>query len=183
MKCKVVAITGKIASGKSTVCSYLKSKGFVVVDCDKIAKEVLHQETVKQKVQNLLGENAYCNGFLNTKYVADVVFNDESLLSDYNDLVNLGVKEQIEIAQNNCQQPLLFCEIARLDAFEFSWHQIWVVKTEKTNVLVRSENRNVDYVEKVFHLQKDFLGTLTLTNDGTPLDLYGQVDVALANLV
>ena len=55
MKCKVVAITGKIASGKSTVCSYLKSKGFVVVDCDKIAKEVLHQETVKQKVQNLLG--------------------------------------------------------------------------------------------------------------------------------
>ncbi len=36
---KVIGITGGIASGKSTVSCYLMSKGYKVVDCDRLAHE------------------------------------------------------------------------------------------------------------------------------------------------
>jgi dephospho-CoA kinase len=42
---KKVAITGGIGSGKSTVLSILRNKGFVVFSCDEVYKEVI---TLKQ---------------------------------------------------------------------------------------------------------------------------------------
>ena len=34
----VVGLTGGIASGKTSVCSRLKSQGAAIVDCDKLGK-------------------------------------------------------------------------------------------------------------------------------------------------
>ena len=38
---EVIGITGSIATGKSTVTNYLKSKGYLVVDSDKLAYDAL----------------------------------------------------------------------------------------------------------------------------------------------
>ncbi|MDD3115461.1 MAG: dephospho-CoA kinase, partial [Anaerovibrio sp.] len=37
---KIIGLTGGIASGKSTVSSFLREKGYEVVDADKIAWEL-----------------------------------------------------------------------------------------------------------------------------------------------
>ena len=39
--CKLIGLTGGIASGKSTVSSILVKKGYKVIDADKIAREVV----------------------------------------------------------------------------------------------------------------------------------------------
>ena len=46
----VVGITGSIASGKSLVSNYLKSKNYPVVDSDKISHEVLLLKEVKDMI-------------------------------------------------------------------------------------------------------------------------------------
>ena len=38
---EVLGITGSIATGKSTVTNYLKEKGYLVVDSDKLAYDAL----------------------------------------------------------------------------------------------------------------------------------------------
>ena len=38
---RIVGLTGGIGSGKSTVTDYLISKGFHVLDADKIAREIV----------------------------------------------------------------------------------------------------------------------------------------------
>ena len=43
MKRKVIAVTGGIGSGKSTVCRLLEKKGFRVVDCDALSRRVAEQ--------------------------------------------------------------------------------------------------------------------------------------------
>lgn len=38
-----IGLTGGIGTGKSTVCSILKSEGFKIIDADMISKEVLEK--------------------------------------------------------------------------------------------------------------------------------------------
>ena len=38
---KIIGLTGGIGSGKSTVSDYLISRGFHVLDADKISKEIV----------------------------------------------------------------------------------------------------------------------------------------------
>ena len=44
MKClenvMIVGLTGQTGAGKSTVCDYFSKKGFAIIDCDKVAREV-----------------------------------------------------------------------------------------------------------------------------------------------
>ena len=41
MKSKVIVITGSIATGKSLVSSYLKENGYMLLDADKIAHDLM----------------------------------------------------------------------------------------------------------------------------------------------
>ena len=48
-----IGITGGIGSGKSTVTDYLISKGYEVIDCDKLARDIVeqgnHEELLSKK--------------------------------------------------------------------------------------------------------------------------------------
>ena len=46
----IIGITGSIACGKSTVSNYLKSKGYIVIDADRIGHEALDDDYVKEKL-------------------------------------------------------------------------------------------------------------------------------------
>ena len=54
MKRKVIAVTGGIGSGKSTVCRLLEKKGFRVVDCDALSRRVAEQARFLWKFSCLL---------------------------------------------------------------------------------------------------------------------------------
>ena len=41
---KIIGLTGGIASGKSTVTSYLREKGYPVIDADQVVHDCKHQE-------------------------------------------------------------------------------------------------------------------------------------------
>jgi dephospho-CoA kinase len=77
---KVIAITGGIGSGKSTVAKYIESKGFPVINTDDKAKELMVSDTkVIDAIKAVFGEDIYSDdGKLNSKILAKLVFgNDE----------------------------------------------------------------------------------------------------------
>ena len=51
----IVAVTGPIASGKSTVSAYLEKKGYLKLDADEIVKELYEKPALQKQIAHLLG--------------------------------------------------------------------------------------------------------------------------------
>jgi len=76
-----IGLTGGIGSGKTTIAKIFEDYGIPVYYADNRAKELMQTNTALiSKIKNLLGEEAYQEGKLNTKYIADVVFNNKDKL-------------------------------------------------------------------------------------------------------
>lgn len=73
----LVALTGGIASGKSTVASMLESMGASVIDSDQIAREVVLPGTIgSEMLMQTFGEGLYASGSLDREKLASIVFRD-----------------------------------------------------------------------------------------------------------
>jgi len=73
----LVALTGGIASGKSTVASMLSSMGASVIDSDQIARDVVKPGTTgAESIQSFFGKDLYESGSLDRQKLAEIVFTD-----------------------------------------------------------------------------------------------------------
>ena len=68
------ALTGGIATGKSSVIELLQRSGFRVIDADKIAHEVLDEQ--HQKISEVFGEEVVNKGKVDRKLLGSMVFSD-----------------------------------------------------------------------------------------------------------
>ena len=80
---KKIAITGGIASGKSTVCHILEKHGATTLNSDALIHKILEEDPeAKTYVVELLGKEVLNGEKLSRDKIAEVVFNDrEKLLS------------------------------------------------------------------------------------------------------
>jgi len=75
---RVIGLTGSIACGKSTVSSFLISRGFPVVDGDRISRDLTGEGSpVLQKIGQVFGPDVlYEDGTLNRRRLGRIVFSD-----------------------------------------------------------------------------------------------------------
>lgn len=74
----IVAITGGIASGKSTIVNHLKQKDFGVISADELIKEIYQQAEVLAYVRETKPQAFKNTGELDFTILRTVTFNDES---------------------------------------------------------------------------------------------------------
>ncbi|MBP8626246.1 MAG: dephospho-CoA kinase [Syntrophorhabdaceae bacterium] len=91
----LIGITGIIGSGKSTVSSLLKERGFNVIDLDRVAKESLNIEKAKEGIKRCFGEGALINGRVNPERLREVVFTDKNRLKELEDIIHPLVIEEL----------------------------------------------------------------------------------------
>lgn len=97
-----VGLTGGIGSGKSEVSRRLAGKGAVVIDADKIAREVVEPGTegLARVVAAFGDEVLHPDGSLNREKLGTIVFADPDRLAALNAIVHPLVGERVAALQS-----------------------------------------------------------------------------------
>lgn len=93
---KIIGLTGGIGSGKTMVANYFKSLGIPVYIADDEAKELMKSAEVLCSIKMEFGNSVFEDDQLNTKALAQVVFNTPEKLQKLNAIVHPIVKEHFE---------------------------------------------------------------------------------------
>lgn len=139
-----IGITGGIGSGKTTACKVFETLGISVFYADAIAKQLMtSDEVLINGVKNAFGHESYTSaGALNTKYIANLVFNDVVALQKLNSLVHPAVFRAFDSWVQNVPQntPYVLKEAALL--FESGSYQ----SCDKNIVVIAPRQLKLDRV-------------------------------------
>lgn len=93
----LVGLTGGIGAGKSTVSSILAERGAVIVDADRIARDLQSPGSpVLAAMAERFGDHIILDdGSLDRGAVAEIVFNDADALADLNGIVHPAMQDEI----------------------------------------------------------------------------------------
>ena len=88
-----IALTGGIATGKSTVASLFMMHGFLTIDADKIAHKILDENVFK--ITELFGERYIKDNKVERKELGNLIFNNEIEKKKLENFIHPLIKEQI----------------------------------------------------------------------------------------
>lgn len=151
--CKIIGLTGGIATGKTTVSKILTGNGYVVIDADILSRSVTKKgepaftQIVKEFGENILNEE----GSIDRKVLGKIIFSDEKLKLRLNNITHPYIFEEIKKQIiKKCREnkivfvdiPLLFEEYSKLTEANINFDEIWLVYVEKSSQLNRLMKRD-----------------------------------------
>ena len=193
---RIIGLTGGIASGKSTVTSYLKEKGYPVIDADRVVRDLqapggaLYRVLVDHFGNGILTEN----GELDRVALGQRIFSDPSERDWSNRVQGQLIREALAVARDRqaAQSDLFFMDIPLLieQGYEEWFEAVWLVAVSKETQLKRLMERNhlseVEAQERIVSQMpleaKRSHADLVLDNNGDLADLYAQLNEALEQL-
>jgi dephospho-CoA kinase len=90
-----IALTGSIATGKSTVCEIFVAYGFTVIDADKIAHDILDEQ--HEAIATLFGKKYVDEKKVKRKKLGKLVFAQESKRKELEALLHPLIYEEIRM--------------------------------------------------------------------------------------
>ncbi len=189
----IIGITGSIACGKSTVSNYLKSKGYIVIDADKIGHEALDDDYVKEKLILAFGNEILEDNKINRQKLGELVFGNSSNLNVLNSIIHPEIRKKIlEKIDKNNDKELIFIDVALLFEAKFDdlVDKIIVVYVDKNTQLTRLMKRNSisekealnRIMSQMSSIEKAKLGDYTINNNLDVINTYKQIDKVLSEL-
>lgn len=109
-----IGITGKIGSGKSTICRIFKSIGIPVYYSDVEAKKFYNYPEIIKTLCEIFGKGILdVDKNIDKRALASIVFNDEDKLEQLNSIIHpLVIKDFEAWLENNNQAPYVLFESA-----------------------------------------------------------------------
>lgn len=138
-----VALTGGIATGKSKVALCLKKAGFVLIDADTIAHEILDQEY--KAVADLFGKEVVLDKHVDRKALGNIVFSDRKKRHSLEGLLHPPIFEEIKRLSllNDLEKKLYFVDIPLFfETKRYPINRVLVVYTPLKKQLERLMLRN-----------------------------------------
>lgn len=190
-----IGLTGGIATGKSTVATYLQTNGIPVIDADLIAREVMEPDGLAYQDVKAAFPEAFEDGILIRAKLGEIIFRDSEKRNLLNELMHPKIRQQMLARADELEQQeesLVVFDIPLL--LEGDWKQlvdqVVVVYCNASLQLERLMERNqmsrdeaASRVQSQLDIeQKRLLADYVLINEGTVEALYQQIDQWLKTL-
>ena len=193
---RIIGLTGGIASGKSTVTSYLREKGYPVIDADRVVHDLqapggaLYRVLVEHFGREILDKS----GVLDRAVLGQRIFSNPRERDWSNRVQGQLIREALADARDRqaAQSDLFFMDIPLLieQGYEEWFEAVWLVAESKETQLKRLMERNhlseVEAQERIASQMpleaKRSHVDLVIDNNGDLADLYAQLNAALEQL-
>ena len=193
---KIIGLTGGIASGKSTVTSYLREKGYPVIDADRVVHDLqvpggeLYQALVEHFGRDVLLDT----GDLNRPALAQRIFSSQKEIAWSNQVQGEIIRKALA-RERDClakTEALFFMDIPLLiEQGYLDWFdQVWLVyvteETQLQRLMERNSLREVQARDRLVAQmpldEKKAFVDLVLDNNSKRDHLYQQIDRALEQI-
>lgn len=193
---KIIGITGGIASGKSTVSSYLRELGQIVIDADEVVHDL--QKNGGALYQVLVGwlgtEILQADGELDRPKLAQLIFSSKENQEKSAKLQNRIIREELAGRRDAlaAKEPIFFMDIPLLLELDYQdwFDEIWLVYVDEEKQLERLMKRNhynLDEAAKRLAAQmplqnKKKFAQVIIDNNGSPKETLQQLQLQLKRL-
>lgn len=195
---KIIGLTGGIGTGKSTVSSYLKKKGCIILDADKISREMTEKDSpALVEIGKAFGEHLILDdGNLDRKSLGNIVFNDKAKLDILQSIITNKVVEHINhqltaLRDIDCDKivivdaPLLF-ECGMENLADENWLVVASLDVRINRIMMRDNLTEAEIMSRIGNQmsedEKKKLSDYIIDNSGTLEDLYKQIDFQLERI-
>lgn len=186
----VIGLTGQIGTGKSSVSKYLLTKGFQVIDTDKLVHEILdNDERVINKLGLTFGTNIIENNSINRKKLGSIVFSDDKKLKLLNSLIHPIVHEYTCKMIEKSNEQIIFLDVPLL--FETNFYKlcdytvcVYAPKHIQISRIQQRDKSSVEMINKQISSQMPLIDKINksdyiIDNSKTLEMTYKQVDEIL----
>lgn len=188
-----IAVTGGLATGKSTLCGLLKDFGAYVISADEIVRQLLTTENpVSLQVIKLLGPVIITNNKIDRKKISNIVFSNPLQLKSLESILHPAVRHEInqcfETVKNNKNYRFFVAEVPLLYEARMEDDFDTVIAVETSEKTAKERLANGDEFERRSRFQlppaaKSAKATYTIKNDGDLLTLKAQVAALIPQLL
>ena len=193
---RIIGLTGGTASGKSTVTSYLKEKGYPVIDADQVVHDLqapggeLYQALVDHFGRDILLDT----GDLNRPALAQRIFSSQKEIAWSNQVQGEMIRKALERERDRlaASEEIFFMDIPLLIEQDYQdwFDQVWLVYVTEDTQLQRLMERNAltevqarDRLAAQMSLEeKKALVDLVIDNNSKRDHLYQQIDKGLEQI-
>lgn len=178
-----IAITGLIGSGKSTVCNYLRDKGYHVFDCDKYNSYLLEKGNIGYlKVKEAFPE-VFDNDILIKTRLSDLIFSNSENKEKLENILHPIILDKIN--EESKDYDPYFAEVPLLFETEFYKHFDYalLIASDNNIALKRLTLRGVNESEAKRRIlnqmsleEKKKRSDGIIYNNGNLVSLYNQID-------
>jgi dephospho-CoA kinase len=137
----IVALTGGIGSGKSTVGDLFQQLGAVVVDSDQLAREVVERGSSGfEQIVTLFGDEILKNGEINRSLLAEIIFKDPAKRKDLEQITHPLIRKAfVDIVAKSGDQAIVINQIPLLveSKYEYNFDHVINVSTSEDKRIAR----------------------------------------------
>lgn len=110
---RLIGICGRSGCGKSLFSAILRQKGFKVIDCDEVYKELVsHESQCLSELESAFGSDVLENNSLNRKKMAEIVFTNPEKLALLNEITHKHIINRVDEIISQCEEA----DVVFLDA-------------------------------------------------------------------